>query len=105
MDNSNLTRFESKNIDMLKVRHRGKVFESVAIGAVSGMVFWGIVGANYDGYGVLYGATEGAFYGAGVGILAAPKKIEMYVRGDAKYYAKMYKKMQYYTLNPEVIDQ
>jgi len=104
-DSLNLKSLESNNIDMIKIRRKGAVIKSAGIGALSGLVVGGALGAMgksspfiSEGSLILSGAARGAISGAGVGVLVSPKKIEIYVRGEVDYFAKVHKKLQYYTM-------
>jgi outer membrane lipoprotein SlyB len=103
-DSLSLKTIDSKNIDMIKIRRKGEGFKSVGIGALSGLVVGAVFGAIgksspfvSKSNNIVYGAANGAITGAGVGLVAKKKKVEISIRGDITYFEKVYKKLQLYS--------
>jgi len=110
-DISNLTTINVQDIDVLKIRRKGKVGKGVWIGAVTGLAVGGIIGfASGDddpdqwlwsstaeekalGSGILL-----SIVGAGVGPLIASKKEVIRLNGNIEIYNEQLGAIQSYSL-------
>ncbi|MGB5317416.1 hypothetical protein [Eudoraea sp.] len=111
MDVSNLTSINYQNLDILKIRRKGKVGKGAWIGALSG-VGAGIIIGLIDGDDELgwfsftkeeKALASGIYLGAvgtGIGALIATKKEKIAINGDNQKYEKMLKTIQSYSFTP-----
>ncbi|MGB5359417.1 MAG: hypothetical protein WBN27_05685, partial [Eudoraea sp.] len=111
MDVSNLTSINYQNLDILRIRRKGKVGKGAWIGALSGvgagMLIGLIDGDDEPGLfsmtmeekallgGILLGVV-----GTGIGALIATKKEKIVINGDIENYEKMLKTIQSYSFTP-----
>jgi len=111
MDVSNLTSINYQNLDILRIRRKGKVGKGAWIGALSGVGAGMIIGLiDGDDEPELFSMTmeEKALLGGillgvvgtGIGALIATKKEKIVINGDIENYEKMLKTIQSYSFTP-----
>lgn len=91
-DISNLTSIDSENIDVIKIRRKGKIGRGAWIGAASGAGFGVILGLIVDDEDTNEGlvATGGGItlgiLGTGVGIVVSTNKKKVKINGEPSLY-------------------
>lgn len=111
MDVSNLTSINYQNIDILKIRRKGKVGKGAWIGALSGVgagIILGLIDGDDEPGWFSYTKEEKALalgiylgvVGTGIGALIATKKEKIAINGDNQNYEKMLKTIQSYSFTP-----
>jgi len=115
LDISKLTLTKPQNIQILKIRRRGKIGKGVWVGVVSGLALGGLIGLidGDDEPGFLIMTAEEkavslgiafAFVGSGVGPLIASGRKKIVINGDLKNYEKQLEVLQNYSLEMEKTD-
>lgn len=91
-NNSNLKVIDNKNIDIIKIRRKGRIGRGALIGAASGIGFgvvFGIAIEDNDDWGGLVATASGLFFGlvgtgVGAGVGTIKKKIQ--INGNSELY-------------------
>ncbi len=111
MDVSNLTSINYQNIDILKIRRKGKVGKGAWIGALSGVgagIIIGLIDGDDEPGWFSFTKEEKALasgiylgvVGTGIGALIATKKEKIAINGDNQNYEKILKTIQSYSFTP-----
>jgi len=106
LDVSNLTTIDSKHIDIIKMRRKGKIGKGAWIGAISGAgigVITGLAtedsnwqGAVATGEGIIFGII-----GTGVGAAIGAIKKKIQINGNSEVYKSHLLEIQSYSLIPK----
>lgn len=109
LDVSNLTTINAQNIDIIKIRRKGKVGNSALIGGLSGIGFSVMIGASAGDESFFTreetAALAGILFvplGTGIGALTGSKSEFIAINGNLKNYLNSLKLIQSYSLNLNV---
>jgi hypothetical protein len=108
-DSESLTIIKAANIDKVKIRRKGKIGNSILIGAGAGVAFGGLLGfvSGDDEPGLFSftkeekaggGAVAFGVLGTGVGALIGTKKEKIFMNGDINKYVEHLKIIQSYSM-------
>ena len=104
-DFSNLTTINFQNIDVIKIRRKGKIGKGAWIGAASGVGFGVILGlaSENDGWEGLVATGAGFFFGVigtGVGAGVGTIKKKIHINGNIEIYKSHLEEIKSYSFTP-----